>query len=162
MKIATFALVAALAAAPVSALAQVPPGAPGMGGPSSAQMQQMQQMHAAARTKMLAALSPAHKALLARILGNLGTAENPDYGAAAKELDAALTPAEKQAILGVHDAMRKQMESLMKQQHGDHQPPGGAMGHPMHHHSMNDPGAMLLMMSSHPMGPMGPMGGPPH
>lgn len=161
MKIHALALLAALAAAPLSALAQQGPppsgmGGPGMGGPgmmggpSMQQMQQMHQMHEQARTKILAALTPAHKSLLAKVVGDLAIADKPDQAAAAAQLDAALTPAEKTTITSVHTDMMKQMQSMMGGQ-------GGQMGQRMGHgKNMNDPGAILLMLS-HPM----PMGGPP-
>ncbi len=154
MKFHTLALIAALAAAPLSALAQQAPpsggpmGGPGMDRPSMQQMQQMRQLHAQARAKILAALTPAHKALVAKIVGDLAVANEPNEAAAIEQLDAALSPAEKTAILNAHDEIIKQMHAAMGGR-------GGHMEHPTWHgKNSSDPGAIVLMMSH-------PMGGPP-
>ena len=107
--------------APVAALAQDATGGPP---PSSwAQHsavfeqahQQIERLHEQARAQMLAALSPAHKQLVAQIAGQLAVAPNPDFPAAVRKLDASLTPAEQQSVLRTHEAFKQQMHSVMEQ-----------------------------------------------
>ncbi len=120
----------------------------------------MMQMHAQMRTKILGLLTPEQKTLLAKVVGQLAIAPNPDLGAAASQLDAALSPTQKQTILSRHQAMMKQMQSMRD----------GMMAHSMGgmktggmkaggmcggKHGMNDPGVILIMMATH-WGPMGP------
>lgn len=100
------ALLAAFAAAP--AAAQMHP----MPQMSPAQMQQMRQMHEQLRTQVLGYLTPAHKALLAQVVGDLATTANPNYDAAASRLDAALSPAEKKNILGAASEMHTRMQAM--------------------------------------------------
>ncbi len=164
-------LVAAMAVAPLAALAQQSPppmngmnGMNGMHRMSAQSMQQMEQMHAQARAKMLAALTPQNRQLLSTLAGQLAVAEKPDIAAAARQLDAALSTSEKTTILSVHANMRKQMQANMPQRPSQPMPgmPGmqgkdhhmGAMG------KMNDPGMILLMMASMHGGP-GMMHHPP-
>jgi len=116
----------ALALAPGLAFAQTatpvaPPAADGgfqHPHPSFAQMQQlhaqMTQIHTQARLQILASLSPAHRALLANIIGQLAIAPNPDRAAAARALDAALTPGEARSILATQTAARNQSHTLME------------------------------------------------
>jgi hypothetical protein len=103
-------------------LAQSPPP----GGMQPMMMQQMRahmlQMHQQLRTEVLGALTPAHKALLASIAGELATATTPDFHAAADRLDAALSPAEKQAIVSAAQSMRANMQSLMQSTHVPNMP----------------------------------------
>ena len=86
--------------------------------PNFAAMQQMhaqmKQIHLQARQQILAALSPAHRALLANIAGQLAIAPNPDREAAARALDAALSPNEARAVLGIESSARTQSDSLME------------------------------------------------
>lgn len=79
--------------------------------------QQMAQLMTQARSRILGAISPAHRQLLAQIVGNLAIAPNPDAEAAAKQLNAALSPAEAQAVLSTHEAAMQQMMSLMQSTH---------------------------------------------
>ncbi len=126
----------------------------GMHRPSAQERQKFEALHAQARSKALAALTPAHRALLSQVVGGLAVASDPDYRAAARRIDDALSASEKTQVLGVRDELRKEMTAMM----GSNRPQGGPPGHPMGHGSrMNDPGAFLLMLSSHPMG-----GPPPH
>jgi hypothetical protein len=116
----------ALALAPGLAFAQTttpvaPPAADGgfqHPHPSFAQMQQlhaqMSQIHTQARLQILASLSPAHRALLANVIGQLAIAPNPDRAAAARALDAALTPGEARSILATQLAARTQSHTLME------------------------------------------------
>ncbi len=107
------------------------------------------QLHQAARTQILSTLTPAHKALLAEIAGQLATAANPDYTGAAKRLDAALSASEKQHILAIGKNIHAKMETMMpRAQH----PHGSMMEHgDMDSHMMSDAGALLLMVSMMPM-----------
>src|SRR5215831_11866990 len=64
--------------------------------------QQMQQLMSQARSRVLGSITPAHRQLLAQIVGNLAISPNPDWDAAAKQLNAALSPSESQAVLSTH------------------------------------------------------------
>ncbi len=79
--------------------------------------QQMQALHTQARAKVLGALSPAHRALLAQVVGALAIAPNPDPQAAARQLDAALSPGEAQAVVSAHTAAMQQAHQLMESAH---------------------------------------------
>jgi hypothetical protein len=113
----------AFALTPVGALAQgAPPPPPDAGAPTAGQRAAMQQLHAQmeqnrlqTRSRMLAALSPAHRTAIANIVGQLVLSPNPDPRAAAQALDAALSPAEKQSVLVIHQTDRANMEALMQQ-----------------------------------------------
>ncbi|MDQ2858750.1 MAG: hypothetical protein M3R53_08905 [Candidatus Eremiobacteraeota bacterium] len=117
-----------LCLAPSLAAAQQPPAGPPSGAAVTApdpqrfaamqQMHaQMRQLHQQARTQMLAALSPQHRTMVANIVGGLATASNPDPMAAARQIDAFLSPGEKQAVLNVASATRTAMHSAMQAQH---------------------------------------------
>jgi len=108
-----------LALSPAAALAQtaapdtaLPPH------PSFAAMEQMhaqmEQLHQQARLQMLAALTPAHRALLASVVGQLAIAPTPDRAAAARTLDAALTQSEGRTILSVVANERTQSHNMME------------------------------------------------
>jgi len=75
---------------------------------------QMEQLHTQARAQMLGALSPAHRTLLANIVGQLAISANPDPRVAAQQLDAVLTAGEKQSILSIHTQLRAQMRTMME------------------------------------------------
>jgi hypothetical protein len=75
---------------------------------------QMETLHRNERTQILAALTPQHRALLASIAGELTTSATPDYDAAAKRLDAALSPSESQAVLRAAQNFRTQARSIMQ------------------------------------------------
>ena len=113
----TFALAAlfALLLPSVAQAQSAPPSMP-MRHPDIARRQifeQMEKIHRAERTQVLAALSPAHRQLLASIVGEMAIAENPDHKAAAARLDAALSPSEKNAVLAAHNAAMTQMHDAM-------------------------------------------------
>jgi len=72
---------------------------------------------------MLNALTPAHRTLLANVAGQLAIAPTPDFRAAAQQLETALSPAEKQAILAANSAARTQMRSLMEKARAQMPPP---------------------------------------
>lgn len=79
--------------------------------------QQMDQLMTQTRSRVLGSITPAHRQLLAQIVGNLAISPNPDPDAAAKQLNAALSPAEAQAVLSTHNAAHQQMMSLMQAAH---------------------------------------------
>jgi len=79
--------------------------------------QQMQQLMSQTRSRVLGSITPAHRQLLAQIVGNLAISPNPNWDAAAKQLNAALSPAEAQAVLSTHNASRQQMVSIMQSAH---------------------------------------------
>lgn len=108
---------------PVATFAQVqPPPSPGPLGPPHPDFGAMRQVHEqmtelyrTSRAKMLDALTPQHRQLLANVVGQLAIAPNPDRRAATEQLDAALTPAEKQAVLSIHQNAIDQLHAMMQQ-----------------------------------------------
>ena len=64
------------------------------------------------RAQILAALTPAHKQLLAQIAGQLALGTIADTRAAAAQLNAALTPQESQAIVAADTSYRTQRRAL--------------------------------------------------
>jgi hypothetical protein len=119
----------------------------------------MSQLHTQARAQVLASLSPAHKAAFANIVGQLAISANPDPAAAARQLDALLSPGEKQAIVRAHDAARAQARSLMQAAHQQmlsSMPSSEHMGMVSKEKENEaretpDPGRILLMMAAPPM-----------
>ncbi|HXW75869.1 MAG TPA: Spy/CpxP family protein refolding chaperone [Candidatus Eremiobacteraceae bacterium] len=79
--------------------------------------QQMEQLQSQGRLRILGALTPAHRALLAQIVGSLATAPNPDESAAIHQLDASLSPGEAQNIVSLHESLMQQMHGLMESSH---------------------------------------------
>src|SRR5579859_2125860 len=75
---------------------------------------QMIKAYNVARATMLTALIPSHRQLLASIAARLATSTNADYTDAAKELDLALSPAEKHAILSAANAKHEKMRTIMR------------------------------------------------
>ncbi len=143
-----------------------------MGPPTQAQreqmrtnMQQMRKLHEQFRAQILGALTPEHRQLLASIAGNLAIADKPDIRAAAKQLDEALSPGEKSAILAdakaMHDQMRAQMQA-MRAAHPWPQRSGApkAREGKREHHAPTAGGILLMVASGHSM-MMGHRGGPP-
>lgn len=113
-QLATIAFAAALAAMPVASFAQAAPGAPNIRRDFEQLHTQMQQIHSTERAQILAALTPAHKALVANVIGQLAISPTPDYDAAAKRLDAALSGAERQSILNAAQSARSRSMALMQ------------------------------------------------
>jgi hypothetical protein len=168
-----FALVLAGLSAPVVALADDQSAAPT---PAMMQQreaafaqihQQMQRLHQQERAQMLASLSPAHKALLAQIAGDLAISPNPDFAAGARRLDAALTPAESQAVIRAHEAFKQQEHNAMEAAHAQFEksltPEEQQKVEQRHEkvafgsHTEHQPDAgMLLLMPGHPMMWMAP------
>ncbi len=165
-------LFALLALVPVLAFAQARP--PGPGGapwprPDSTQMRQnMQQidaMHKQFRAKILGALTPAHRNLLASIAGQLAVSTNPDPKAAIQKLDAALTSGEKQAILNSAQSFMSQQRAMREQAFAKMRAANPNMPSPrprpsgmMRTRRAPDAGALLLMVATGGPGMMGPRG----
>lgn len=121
MKNVFFALAASLALTAAPALAQLAPAPQPPGPVMRAQFKRMhahmEQIHRAERSRILAALTPAHKALFAQIVGQLAVAAAPNPKAAAAQLDAALSSAEKQAIVNSAKSAHRQMHAQMEAMH---------------------------------------------
>jgi hypothetical protein len=185
MKAKIFALILAFAGLPVLGLAQMQQSGtmPAGGSPQFTQQQMRQHLQifrqyaekmraaqSSARATVLSSLTPAHRALLARIAGQLAVSTNPDRRAAARQLDAVLSSREKSVILSQQSHVMSQMRAYGEQMH--HQMTsmmtqaqrsqmqtmmahhGGMM---MRHHERrlaNDPGAALLRMAMREGGPM--------
>jgi hypothetical protein len=163
-----FALAALCAIAlPSVALAQSAP--PPMGPhPNMAGFKQMheqlERIHRTERTQVLAALTPAHRALLASIVGNLAIAPDPDHKAAAARLDSALSPGEKSAVLAAHKTAMTQMHDAMHAMMAQMPQPQGSMHPRPARHERHTPsaGELVLMIASGHGGPHGmPFMGPP-
>jgi hypothetical protein len=67
------------------------------------------------RAKLFASVTPAHRKLVAQIIGELAMSAKPDARAAAKQIDAVLSSPEKKAVIAVNVAARAQMAGLRKQ-----------------------------------------------
>jgi hypothetical protein len=165
------ALLLSLAFVPIAASAQTqPPPPPAAGAAPAGPMQmspaqrqahmqafrafaeQARNLHRTARANMLAALTSAHRALLARLVGSLAISASPDPRAVARELDAALSSGERQAVLNAQHSEMTQMralhEHMMAQMPSSHagQMRGhmGGMGTHRHGHRTPDAGFILL------------------
>lgn len=133
-KIATTLIVASFSLLPAIASAQTggAPPPPGAAPPAPhgdwGQMRQMrgqfETIHQQERDRVLGALTPAHRQLLANIIGQMAVSEKPDHRAAAAQFDAALTPGEKDAILGAHQQAITQIHALFAQRMQSQQQPG--------------------------------------
>jgi len=170
-----FALAFALSVLPMAALAQ---DANAPAGPTPEQRQAMrqtferfaaqeQQLHDQMRAQILGSLSPVHRRAVGAAIGELAISPNPDPVAAAKQIDAMLSPGERQRIVAAHESyksqsmqlheqMRTQMQSEMPAGHSD------AMDHgPMNGMTQRPPldaGTILLTaLAPHPMMGMHPM-----
>ncbi|MGA8534120.1 MAG: hypothetical protein WB615_08435, partial [Candidatus Tumulicola sp.] len=141
MKNLCLALALALIALPATAFAQVNPtaSAPPRLTPEQRQaisktMQTFRekelQMHQQLRSQILGALSPDHRTAVAGVIGEMVISDNPDPAAAAKRIDAVLSPGEQQKILADHSTFVSQSQVLMQQMHAQlqSQMPAGAPG----------------------------------
>ncbi len=150
-KIAMATLAVAASLMPFVARADTSPN------PQMQQMRQnMMQMHRQARTATLAALTPAHRSLLNQVVGQLATDPNAeaDMPAAARTLDNALTPAESQSILRIHNNLKTQTRQMMESAHAQMPNRAAQDGHWNHgpkqagnHARQTDPGYILLRMA---------------
>ncbi len=115
-------IAASAQSAPSSAPAAVPaaPGRPALSAQQQAAMQQLRaefaQSRTLTRTRLLQALTPAHRTAVANIVGQLALSASPNPKAAVQALDAMLAPAEKQSILNIAAADKQSMETLRQQQ----------------------------------------------
>ena len=134
-----------------------------------ANFEQMRKLHEQFRSQVLGALTPAHRQLLASVVGNLAVSTNPDRRAAVAQLDNALSSGEKTAILNDAKQFADQMKSMMAQMRAAHPwPKASGAPRPMHSHRPHKAptaGGILLMVASGggrgmAMGHFG--GGPPH
>ena len=156
-----------------------------MGAAIQAYRQKAMQMHEQLRTQILDMLSPDQRTAVANAIGQMVISPSPDPAAAAKQIDAVLSPGEQQKILAAHDSVVKQTEAMLQQLHAQfaHQAPnaGHWTGPPRPMPPMvgsDDAGNVVLMVLAHhgptmmdhggmPMGPPGaqppngPPGGPP-
>ena len=161
-------LFALLALVPAFAFAQAQPPPGPAGGPwnrpdSGAMrqnMQQMQAMHKQFRAKVLGALTPAHRNLLASIAGQLAVSANPDPKGAIQKLDAALTSGEKQAILNAAQSFMSQQRTMREQAIAKMRAANPNMPSPRPRPSgmqrtrrAPDAGALLLMIATSGEGP---------
>lgn len=151
-------LAAAVAAGGTAAIAQTAPSqqptpSPAMRAQFKEMRTQMRQIHTTERSQILGALTPAHRALLASVAGQLATTTNPDYKAAANRLDSALSSGEKQAILNAAQNARSKQRTLMQQLRSQFSPPPGAPQHERemgqhHRHRTPDAGMLLLHLAA--------------
>jgi hypothetical protein len=157
---------AALFVSPLAVRADQPGGPPEQpANPAAVQaMQQahakMEQLHSQARIAMLNTLSPAQRATLAQVVGQLAVAPSPDQAAAAKQIDASLTQAQARNILSISASLHQQAHQLMQsvhQQMMSAMPSGGAAHsqsgmngvHPGNEQGESDAGMILLKMATH-------------
>ena len=78
------------------------------------QFTEMHAMQLRARSAILAALTPAHRAFLAQLVGQLAVAPNPDATSAARQLDATLSPNEGRAVVAAEATMQTEMLAAMQ------------------------------------------------
>ena len=161
-------LFALLASVPVLVFAQAQPPGPGPSdmpwprpdsGAMRQTMQQQKALHKQFRAKVLAAITPAHRNLLASLVGQLAIAASPDPQAAIKKLDAALSSGEKQAILNVAQSFHEQMIAKFRAANPNMPSPRPRPSGQERMHRTPDAGALLFMvatMEGHGPGMMGP------
>jgi hypothetical protein len=167
-----FALALALSLIPAVALAQDTNSSQP---PTDAQRQAMhqmlqqfeqseQQLHDQLRSQVLSGLTPAHRRAIATEIGNLVISPNPDIDAAAKQIDAILSPGERGRILQAHAAYASQARQLHEQMKSQLESQMPNWHPPSHDHmmtaamqtEMRDPGWILLRaLPPHEHGAMG-------
>lgn len=125
--------------------------------------EQVERIHRAERTQVLAALTPAHRELLARTVGEMAVVADPDHKAAAARLDAVLSPGEKSAVLAAHTSAMTQMHDAMHAMMASMPPPQGSPRPPRHDHERAKPsaGEVVLMVATGHGGEHGGMPFPP-
>ncbi len=158
-------LFAMLASIPALVLAQAtPPPAPAATfapwsrpdfGAMRQAMQQQETLHKQFRAKVLAAITPAHRNLLASVIGQMAIAASPDPRIAIQKLDAALSSAEKQAIVHAAQAFMSQQRALRQQMMAKFHAanPNAPSPRPMPSREPRaerapDPGALLFMLAT--------------
>lgn len=128
--------------------------------------QQEMQLHQQMRWQMLAALTPVHRRAVGATIGDLAVEPSPDPQAAARRIDAILSPGERQRIITAHTnfaAQSRQLHEQMRTQLQAEMPAGGAdmmrhgTGNGMFDNRQLDAGMLLLIgLAPHPM--LGMMG----
>jgi hypothetical protein len=155
-----FALALALSLIPAAALAQDTNSQPQLTDSQRQQMHQMvdqfkqseRQLHEQLRSQILSLLTPVHRRALAAAIGNLVLSPNPDIDAAAKQIDAILSPAERERVLQAHQAFESQARQLHEQMKSQLQSEIPNWHPPSHDHTMSpemqaqmrDPGWIVL------------------
>jgi hypothetical protein len=159
-QLARAALVVALMFAPLRAFADSspPPEPGGPGGPMGQVRAQLDQVRAQARSAALNALTPASRTLLSQVVGQLAVAATPDVSAAAKQLDAELSPREAKAILDAQNALETQTQAIIDKARaaaGDSAGPDQNRPRPPgpDDQTQSDAGLALLRLAVPPMGP---------
>jgi len=109
---------------------------------------QMAEDYYEARATMLSSLTPPHRQLLGSVAERLATSANPDYSGAVKQLDRALSPAERRAILSAYDAEHKKMRAIMQKSdafaYSQHDTTVGHLGLGTMFNTPNTAGSFLL------------------
>jgi hypothetical protein len=166
------ALALALSVIPIAALADDSNNAPPSLTPAQRQAvdqtlqgfaQQEKQLHQQLRYQILSSLTPVHRRAVGATIGQLAIEASPDPQAAAKRLDAILSPGEQQRIMAAHSTYKTQSEQLHEQLRTQLQSelPAGAhdgwMKHDEHNRSHQRPpldaGTLLLAtLSPHSRG----------
>jgi hypothetical protein len=162
-KILPAILAVALSALPLGAIA----GETFAPTPEMAQMDsQMHQLSVQARTAVLQSITPQHRQLLAQVVGALAIAPDPNYAAASKQLNAALSQQEAQSVIRISTQFHQQMHALMQahmqqMERNDPKEQGesGTQTHRViemggHGPEQMDAGTCLLMHAQQPMGVM--------
>ncbi len=86
--------------------------------------QQLRQLRQQAQQETLNALTPAHRTLLTQVVGQLRNQPNPDMQGAARTLDSALSPSERQSVLSIAGRYESQMRQLRQNAGGQAGPQG--------------------------------------
>lgn len=139
IRIALLAGVFTALASPIAAFAQMaPPDGPPQGPPPPEMRAQFEQARAQAKTAAMNDLSVDHRAKVQAILAQVQSG-SLDPRQASSQIDAILSPAESQAVLGeaqkMHDAMHKAMQNA---------------GPPRHMNRKPDAGRFLMMLNFNP------------
>jgi hypothetical protein len=111
------ALVAPLASLADNTAAPPPPPNPAMFQIMEQTHAQMDKLHGEARLAMLNSLSPAHRNMLAQVVGQLAIAPNPDSSVAARQIDSTLSAVEARSIVNISASLQQQARQLMESAH---------------------------------------------
>jgi hypothetical protein len=165
---ALLALGLALSILPVAALADDTSGPPGPppSPPTQAQRQAIEQtvhtfaqqedrLHQQTRAQMLASITPAHRAAIANLIGQMAVSTNPQPETLARQIDTLLSQGEQQRILSADASYLQQSKALHEQMRAQVEKDFPAMAQRagnMHHdtvdrwsdHRANDAGSVLL------------------
>ena len=86
---------------------------------------QMEAIHKKERAQVLATLTASQRSMVAKLVGELAIAENPDPKGVAAKVDAALSASQKSTIFKIHQDSMSQMHVMMSKQMSQFHPPGG-------------------------------------